>query len=89
MGTPVVASNNVYGRTIKDDSTGLLFHNTAEFSRQLTRLVVDRSTADRIARAAHMYVRANRLIEQHASRWASTYSDWYDRRNHLLSQALR
>ena len=86
MGTPVLASDLVYGRTIRDGETGLVFRNAEEFASQLTRLVVDRPLARRIADAAYRYVKANRLIDQHAARWASVYEGWHARREELLNR---
>ncbi|TMH38019.1 MAG: glycosyltransferase family 4 protein [Betaproteobacteria bacterium] len=84
MGTPVVASDLVYGRTLRHEETGLIFRSPEEFASGLTRLVTDRPFAQRIAREAHRYVAENRLIDQHAARWASTYKIWHARREELL-----
>ena len=86
MGTPVLASDLVYGRTIRDGETGLVFRSAEEFATQLTRLVIDRSQARRIADAAYRYVKENRLIDQHAARWASVYQAWHARREELLTR---
>jgi len=84
MGTPVLASDLVYGRTIRDGETGLVFRNADEFVSGLERLVSDRPFAQRLARAAHAYVSENRLVDQHARRWAAVYKDWHARRDELL-----
>jgi glycosyltransferase involved in cell wall biosynthesis len=81
QGTPVLASRLVYGKTIIDGQTGLLFSDAQEFYAQLTRLITDRSLARHIAVQAHEYVRKNRLIDQHAHRWLSTYQAWRNRGN--------
>jgi glycosyltransferase involved in cell wall biosynthesis len=86
MGTPVIASNIVYGRTIIDGESGLLFRNSEEFASQLRRLVTDKTFALRVAKAAHTYVKENRVIDQHAAKWASTYLDWHARREQLLAR---
>ena len=84
MGTPVLGSDLVYGRTISDGETGLVFRSAEEFASQLTRLVGDRPFQRRIADAAYRYVKSNRLIDQHAARWASVYKGWHARRAELL-----
>jgi glycosyltransferase involved in cell wall biosynthesis len=86
MGAPVIASDIVYERTIVDGETGLLFANGEEFASQLRRLVTDKALAGRMAKAAHSYVEENRVIGQHAAKWASTYSDWHARRGQLLAR---
>jgi glycosyltransferase involved in cell wall biosynthesis len=87
MGTPVLASEIVYGRTIVDGETGLLFRNGDEFAAQLLRLVTDSALAARTATAAHAYVKENRVIDRHAAEWASTYLDWHARREALLARS--
>jgi glycosyltransferase involved in cell wall biosynthesis len=87
MGTPVLASNIAYERTIVDGETGLLFRNGEEFASQLRRLVTDKAFALRIAKAAHSYVEENRVIDQHAAKWASTYLDWHARCERLLARS--
>jgi hypothetical protein len=86
MGTPVLASNIVYGRTIIDGECGLLFRNGEEFASQLRRLVTDKALALRVAKSAHTYVKDNRVIDQHAAKWASTYLVWHARREQLLAR---
>ena len=85
MGTPVLASNIGFERTIVDGETGLLFANGEEFASQLQRLVSDKALARRMAKAAHRYVEENRVIGQHTAKWASTYSDWHARGGQLLA----
>ena len=87
MGTPVLASNIAFERTIVDGETGLLFANGEEFASQLQRLVSDKALARRMAKAAHSYVEENRVIGQHAAKWASTYSDWHARGGQLLARS--
>jgi len=84
MGTPVLGNDLAYGRTIRDGDTGLVFRSEEDFASQLTRLVGEPSLRRRIADAAHRYVKSNRLIDQHAARWASVYKGWHARREELL-----
>ena len=87
VGTPVLASDLVYGRTIVDGVTGALFRSAAEFSAQMIRLVTDRRFARSLAREAHRYVSEHRLMHQHVAKWATTYLGWHARRAHLLSSS--
>ena len=88
VGTPVLASNLVYGRTIVDGTTGALFRSAEEFSAQMIRLVTDRPYARRLAGEAHRYVSEHRLMRQHVAKWATVYTDWHARREELLSRNL-
>jgi glycosyltransferase involved in cell wall biosynthesis len=84
----VLASNLVYGRTIVDGRTGVLFRSAEEFSAQMIRLVTDRPFARSLAREAHRYVSEHRLIHQHVAKWASVYREWHARRDELLSRGV-
>jgi glycosyltransferase involved in cell wall biosynthesis len=84
MGTPVLASDLVYGQTISNGDTGLVFRNADEFASGLEQLVRDRPFAQSLARAAHAYASENRLVDHHAPRWAAVYKDWHARRHELL-----
>jgi glycosyltransferase involved in cell wall biosynthesis len=86
VGTPVLASNLVYGRTIVDGRTGVLFRSAEEFSAQMIRLVTDRPFARSLAREAHRYVGEHRLMHQHVAKWATVYREWHARRDELLSR---
>jgi glycosyltransferase involved in cell wall biosynthesis len=83
VGTPVLASNLVYARTIVDVRTGVLFRSAEEFSAQMIRLVTDRPFARTLAREAHRYVSEHRLMHQHVAKWASVYREWHARRDEL------
>ena len=85
VGTPVLASRVVYGRTVEEGKTGLLFGNAEEFKMQLTRLVADRPLARNLASEAHRYVREHRLMDQHVSAWESVYKRWHAGRDELLN----
>ena len=84
-GAPVLASETVYGRTIQNGENGLVFREGEDFRVKLRQLITDRPLADRLARAAHRYVRENRLYDLHVSDWSSVYTNWYDRRKELLA----
>jgi glycosyltransferase involved in cell wall biosynthesis len=84
-GAPVLASETVYGRTIQNGKNGLVFPEGEDFCVKLQQLITDRPFADRLARAAHRYVREKRLYDLHVSDWSSVYTGWYDRRKELLA----
>jgi glycosyltransferase involved in cell wall biosynthesis len=85
-GATVLASELVYGQTIEDSQTGLLFRNADEFSAAMIRLVTDPTFARTLATNAHRYVAGHRLIHQHVGKWESTYRQWHARRGELLKR---
>ncbi|MDB5350644.1 MAG: putative glycosyl transferase [Planctomycetota bacterium] len=72
-GTIALASPTVYGATLHDGETGLLFESPAEFEAKLNRLIDDHSMRRLLAENAYRYVARNRLLSQH---FHERY-DWY------------
>ena len=64
-GVVALASPVVYGDTVADGRTGMIFRNGEEFSEKLARLIEDRALRRRIAAAAYDYVKENRLLSAH------------------------
>ena len=83
-GAAVLASNVVYASSIKHNETGFLYCNSEEFGNLLMELTQHWELVQTIARNAHDYVSKTRLIEQHISKWLTTYRDWYANRHRLL-----
>jgi len=82
-----LASNVVYGQSIQDGRTGLLFSNPEELRERLTRLLAMPDTARQIGDAARDYVAQHRMLAyQVASRIAWYRSLWARRAS--LTQAI-
>ncbi|MGF1639553.1 MAG: methyltransferase domain-containing protein [Rhodospirillales bacterium] len=73
QGVVVLASPTVYGETIRNGETGLIFETEDEFEVALRRLIDDPALRGRIAAAAYEWVRDNRLLGRH---YRERY-DWY------------
>lgn len=87
-GAVVLASNIVYGETVKPGKTGFLYRNADEFKRHLETLIVETSNRARIARQAHRYVGEQRALANHVRRQYEWYRSLVERRDEL-EQALR
>ncbi len=72
-GVAVLASPTVYGRTIADGQSGLLYRTPAEFEERLRLLFDDAPLRQRLAANAYRYVRDHRLLGQH---YRQRY-EWY------------
>lgn len=83
-----LSSTVVYGDSIDDGRTGLLFRDPLEFRAQLTRLVEEPGLARALGDAARAYVSAERMLAyQVAPRLAWYRSLWL--RREALTVALR
>ena len=72
-GAAALASPTVYAGTIQDGETGLLFDEPGAFEAKLSALLDRPDLRQRLATAAHDYVRRERLLAAHIARQA----DWY------------
>ena len=82
-----LASPTVYGETIENGRTGLIFHNPEDLKRHLRWLLANPQAARAMAEAARAYVIARRMqAYQLADRVAWYRSLWA--RRHALTHAL-
>ncbi len=81
-GVVALASPTVYGQTIVDGESGVLYHTPAEFEERLRVLLDDAALRQRIAGRAYAYVREQRLLGQH---YRERY-EWYLRMRDLLPE---
>ena len=68
-----LASPVVYGESIREDITGMLFHNVQEFEDKLDRLVTDKVLRRRISDEALQWVINHRMLNSHYRR----RYEWY------------
>ena len=82
-GTVVLASPIVYGDTVVDGQTGMIFRSPAEFERKLGMVVRDGGLRTRIAANAYAYVRRERMQKDaFRARWR-WYQSLLDRKDEL------
>jgi SAM-dependent methyltransferase len=83
-----LASDVVYGDTIEDGRTGLVFHDAAEFETKLMRLVAMPEMARDLGDAARDYVAQERMLAYQIEARVAWYRSLWARR-HALTEALR
>jgi trans-aconitate methyltransferase/glycosyltransferase involved in cell wall biosynthesis len=83
-----LASPVVYGESIADMSTGVLFQTPEELRQRLLRLVLDPAQARRIGEAARAHVARHRMLAYQVSERVAWYRDLWQRRQ-ALTAALR
>lgn len=83
-----LASHVVYGATIEDGRTGLLFADARELHDRLLRLVVMPELARDLADAARDYVAAERMLAYQVADRIAWYRSLWERRDELTA-ALR
>ncbi len=83
-----LASNVVYGETIEEGRTGLLFHNAAELQSKLLQLVAMPELARDMGDAARDYVAQNRMLAYQIAPRIAWYRSLWARRD-ALTAALR
>lgn len=81
--TVSVASRVVYGATIKDRETGLIFSDAAELRAQLLRILAYPEAGRRIADAARAYVAAKRMLAYQVAGRTAWYRSLWERRGEL------
>lgn len=64
-GLAVLAAPTVYGETIRDGETGLIYHSPEEFTAKLRALITDAALRDRLGRSAYAWVGQHRLLKHH------------------------
>ena len=65
QGVAVLASPTVYGQTLRDGETGLLFHTPEEFEEKLNQLLDNANLRRKLVENAYNYVAENRMLAQH------------------------
>ena len=83
-----LASHVVYGASIDDGRTGLLFHDATELRARLLRLVAMPELARDIGDAARAHVAAHRMLAYQTGRRIAWYRSLWERRD-ALTAALR
>jgi SAM-dependent methyltransferase len=83
-----LASDVVYGGTIKDQKTGLIFTDSLEMRSALLRILAYPEAARRIADAARAYVAAERMAAYQVAARLAWYRSLWERRD-ALNAALR
>jgi SAM-dependent methyltransferase len=86
-GVTALASTVVYGDTIQDGRTGVLFRDGRELQQKLLRLIANPDAAQAIGRAARGYVAANRMLAYQVEPRIAWYRSLWVRRE-ALHQAL-
>jgi hypothetical protein len=83
-----LASTVVYGNSIKDGRTGLLFRDPVELEARLMRLVAMPEIGRSLADAARRYVAERRMLAYQVAPRVAWYRSLWDRRA-ALSEAVR
>jgi SAM-dependent methyltransferase len=78
-----LASHVVYGDSIEDGRTGLLFHNADELRARLLRLIAMPDTARRLGDAARLYVAGERMLAYQVAPRIAWYRSLWERREEL------
>lgn len=77
-----LASDNVYGNTIREGETGLIYHSPEEFKDKLVELITKRELRHKLAANAYDWVKTNRLLSQH---YQLRYQWYLEISNNLLA----
>ena len=64
-GLAVLASPTVYGETILDGETGLIYQSPDDFAAKLRDLITDAALRERLGRSAYTWVGQHRLLKNH------------------------
>lgn len=88
-GAAVLASPVVYAASVDPGRTGLLFHDSESFERQLLRLVDDPALRAALADAARAHVAEHRMLARHAAAQWEWYAGLLDRQQDLTAELLR
>jgi hypothetical protein len=78
----------VYGATIKDRETGLIFSDATELRAQLLRILAYPEAGRRIADAARSYVAGERMMAYQVAERTAWYRSLWERRD-ALNASLR
>jgi SAM-dependent methyltransferase len=83
-----VASPTVYGRSIEDGQTGLVFKDAEELEHKLMLLLANPASARQMADAAREHVKRHRMMAFQISRRAAWYRSLWARRQELHEALL-
>jgi glycosyltransferase involved in cell wall biosynthesis len=83
-----LASPVVYGGSIEDGKTGVLFRDALELENRLTRLVANPDISRGIGDAARRFVEANRMLAYQVARRSRWYHSLWERRDELRRALL-
>ncbi len=86
--TAALASNVVYGDSIDDGRTGLLFRDPIEFQARLLRLIAMPELARSLADAARQYVAQERMLAYQVAARIGWYRSLWNRRGDLEQARL-
>jgi glycosyltransferase involved in cell wall biosynthesis len=84
-GVVAMASPTVYGATLRDGETGVIFDSPEEFEAGLNRLLDDAALRRSIVENAHRYVAENRMLSTH---FRERY-EWYRELRERLPELTR
>ena len=90
-GVAVLASPTVYGETIQDGETGLLFQSSDEFESRLRTLIEEPNLRHRLSHAAYNWVKEHRLLAYHfqeRQRWYLHMRDQLPQLNQQLRERI-
>jgi glycosyltransferase involved in cell wall biosynthesis len=73
----------VYGGSVEDGKTGLLFHDPASLRAALLRLLAYPEAARRLADAARNYVSEHRMLAYQVTARTAWYRELWERRDEL------
>jgi 2-polyprenyl-3-methyl-5-hydroxy-6-metoxy-1,4-benzoquinol methylase/glycosyltransferase involved in cell wall biosynthesis len=83
-----LASDVVYGGSIRDGETGMIFRNAAELRAGLLRLLAAPEETRKLAEAARLYVAQERMLAYQLAARATWYRSLWERRD-ALNTALQ
>jgi SAM-dependent methyltransferase len=83
-----LASQVVYGNTIEDGNTGVVFHDAQDLQRRLLRLVANPEIGRSIGDAARAYVAKHRMLAYQTARRTAWYRSLWARRDALRQDLL-
>lgn len=82
-----LASPTVYGKSIEDGRTGMIFHNAAELKAKLLFLLDNPAATQAMAEAARLHVAQHRMLAAQLADRVAWYRSLWERR-HALNRAL-
>ena len=88
-GVAVLASPTVYAGSIRHGTTGLLYHNVAEFSRLFSDLLGDATLRWNLVQNAYAYVKQERLLAGHYEERYAWYQQLLCRLPELTRELLK
>ena len=77
----------VYSNTVKDNETGLIYHNNNEFISKLTMLIENTNLRKQIVINAYEYILNHRLLSQHYLERLEWYESLFKQHKKLIDEA--